>query len=175
MTVSIRGRDRTRFSVASGSATQSSRILRSSVRPYDVSQSEDSVGRCSTAATVPLAISTITLANATRENRGTTAAIVSTRTAAVVVTASRIRPIRPPSQSEPASRWKASVASAMPTGDVATGWPARPGTATAAQPVRITPPSAASSASDRWSRSGRSIQIAITAVSASSARIATGR
>ncbi len=103
---------------ANSIAAPSRAIFASSAFPYEVSQSDETVGRWMIAAIVPDAISAITETNATREKRGTQTESPGMRRSLPNPAPAAISPIRPPTQSEPEATWIQSSATETPRGDV---------------------------------------------------------
>ena len=89
-----------------------------SVSPYDVCQNEASVGMWMTAAPVPEPISASTDTKATFENLGTHTTRPATRRATGRLRQRTSKPVRPPTQTDPATRWSQSKDRVKPRGDV---------------------------------------------------------
>ena len=156
-----RGFVRARFTAASTIAPARRATLMRIATPYDVCQSDASVGRCRIDPQTPDAIRTITERNAIRENRGTTVARAGVRRSEPRLTQRTRSPISPPIQIEPDVRWSQSSVSERPRGAVWPAWPERPGITSAAAAAASAPISASISAMERCRRSGRSTRIAI--------------
>src|SRR5436309_293771 len=103
-----RGVVRVRFTAATSMAVSRSPIFAISACPYDVCQSEPSVGRCRSEAPIPEPISVVTETNAVTEKRGTETARPATRLGSGRLRQRTSSPIRPPTQIEPAARWSQS-------------------------------------------------------------------
>ena len=112
-------------------------------------------GRCSRRCRSRAGRATLTMA--AREKRGTTTASAATR-----LPASRRRGeheqarASPPIQIDAAARCAQSSASISPTGLVVAGWPARPGSASAAAAQAAAPKRASRASPERRARPGRS-------------------
>src|SRR6266550_8796442 len=134
---------------------------------------DETVSKWMIEAPTPEPISASTETKAVFENRGTQTMRPATRRATGRLHQSTSSPVRPPIQTEPATRWTQSSATDNPRGEVCAAWPESPGTSSVATPASNAPAFESNSAIERCARSGRSTQSAIEAASTKSPKVSS--